>query len=300
MGEYPKLKALRVILNTRRPYLFHNVYGHIYNVPGDFAVNGQLFMKRRLIYFLVLLLPILAIACHSSNQDDLYAEDPYGTNLAQEEGEISTRLIWCSQNQECPEYAEALFWVAADILSEAGATEHEYDAVDLELTDDMSVEEMINKAGPVLEALIDDGPPEYDVNDVEFQRGLEMMTKAYAAGNIYAANELGLLHLELPAMKDHELAREYFESVMNSGDPFGAYNLARLVRTQTPEDHKKILYYLNIAAESENPDMKAMSMLAYESFGNDAEKQKARRYFQLNYTDASYLRSEFKEHFNIY
>jgi len=143
-----------------------------------------------------------------SSNDALMIDDPYGISTAEETGEVTDRLIACSQNEDCPEKAQALFWVAADMLSAAGTKTVEINGHDFGLTEDMSVDEVTNKITPQLDTLFDDGLPDYDFENSEFKKAHEMMKRAHLAGSVYASNELGLLHMEHLAIQNYDLATE--------------------------------------------------------------------------------------------
>jgi len=228
-----------------------------------------------------------------------YKDDPYGLLEAEELGGQPKRLIKCSHNEECPEYAQALFWVAADILSEASAETIEVEGKNFALTDDMTIDEMAEKLGPQLEGLMKTGPPEYDFGDPEFNRGLNIMHKAHEAGSIYASNELGLLFMEHAEMQSLVLAKEYFVKALNGGDLVSAYNLARIERMQHPANYKTILGFLKKATESNQEDLGIMYLLGLETFGSEEERQNAINFLKKEKLESSFLRDEFEAHFNI-
>lgn len=255
-------------------------------------------MKYKLILPMFLISVMISSACTPHKETD-FSNDLYGLMEAEETGEVTDRLIDCSEDDECPEHAPALFWVAADLLSAAGTKTTEIDGHDFGLTEDMSVDEMTNKIGPQLDGILDDGPPEYDFDSREFKKGHRIMKRAHKAGSIYASNELGLLHMEHLPIRNYDLARTYFEASLEAGDPYGAYNLARLTRLETPQDNGKIIAYLEKAASRDMPDLKVMHMLGLEAFGTEPEKQRAKRFLTKNNVGEYGLRSEFKEQFNL-
>ena len=237
-------------------------------------------------------------SCNSDN-DDTFISDPYGVVEAEEDGGQSARLVECSQNIECPKYALALFWVAADIFAEASALTIEVEADELSLMNDMTDEEIIETLGNRLENLFDAGQPKYDLSNPMFKRGLMIMEKSHKAGSIYASNELGLLYIENSSMKDFGLAEAYFKISLEKGDMFGAYNLTRLAHLQNPADNRKVLSYLKTASLDKKTDMNIAYMLGLEYFGNEEEKRVAARFFELNKGAKTVLDQEFKSQFGL-
>lgn len=261
-------------------------------------------MNYKLILPLFLFSVIVAPSCTKSKKTELsidshYIDDPYGLVEAEETGEVTDRLIACSKNDACPENAQALFWVAADLLSKAGAKATEIDAQDFGLTEDMSIDEMTNKIGPQLDAILDDNLHEYDFDSREFKKAHAMMKRAHEAGSIYASNELGLLHMEHLPIRNYDLARTFFEASWKMRDPNGAYNLARLTRLETPLNDRKIITHLKDAASGNMRDFEVLYMLSLEAFGTEHEKQRAKRYLRENKVGKYGLRSDFEEHFLI-
>ena len=222
--------------------------------------------------------------------------DPYGIIEAAEYGGQSERLLECSQDEVCPEHAQALFWLAADILSNASAETILVDGKKLYLTDDMSEQEMMKKFNLTREEAYDSSPPEYNFEDSEFQLGLKIMKKAYDAGSLYAANELGLLHMEHSEMLDLDLAKSYFETALDKGDLFSAYNLARIARLQTPKQYELVLEYLEIASHADT-DFLITYMLGLKTFGTEKERQIAEDFFYKNSKDHFIAREDFIAHF---
>lgn len=254
-------------------------------------------MHNRLFVLLSAALSLVLSSCNLG-EPDTYAHDIYGVMEAEELGGQPERLVTCSQNEGCPKYAQALFWVAADILSEASAEVFEINGDDFGLTEGMSIEEVMEKLGPQLDNLIDHDIPEYGFKDPEFKRGLALMHKAHDAGSIYASNELGLFFMEQPKLQNFVLAEMYLKTSLNRGDMVSAYNLARLVHRQTPEENNRILEYLKIASQSDDSDMVTMYMLGLESFGTEAEKLTASSYLKKNEANVFKLRNDFEKHFD--
>ena len=193
--------------------------------------------------------------------------DPCGVLEAEEWGEISDRLIKCSRDKECPEYAQALFWIAADILSELD--------------------------------MLDENTPNYDFDDPEFEHGLSLLETAHKAGNIYASNELGLLYLEQIQIRDLELATYYFEKAFSESDPISAYNLARVAHETDPLNHRPVLDYLKISAKQDHKDYETSYFLALHAFGDHQEKSIAAKYIRKNKKACSILVNRVGRHFNL-
>ncbi len=224
------------------------------------------------------------------------ASDPYGILEVEKNGTQTERLINCSQNEECPEYAQALFWVAVETLSNAGMEEREVEAIEYGITEDMNREEILQQLDNYL---IEIDPPQYDLEDPEFKKGLSQMRKAYNAGSAYASNELGVLFLEHTKLKNLDLAKKYFTEALKSDDPNAAYNLARIARIQKPNQTETILSYLKQAAKSQHPDTKIMYMLGLKAFGTEAEKRTAARYLKQKNAETLRLKSSFQDNFNV-
>lgn len=193
--------------------------------------------------------------------------DPCGVLEAEEWGEISDRLIKCSLDEECPQHPQALFWIAADILSEWQC--------------------------------LDDNHPNYDLEDPEFKRGLSLLQKAHKVGNIYASNELGLLYLEQNHMRDLELATFYLEKAFNESDPLSAYNLARVAHQKDPLNHRPVLEYLKFAAKNDQEDYEVSYFLALHAFGTEEERSNAAQYIRENKKACSALRNRVGVHFDL-
>lgn len=241
------------------------------------------------------------VSCSPSDAEYEIMNDPFGIIAAEDSGEISERLIQCSEDPECPEYAKALFLVAVDILSEAGATD-----VDSELSiqKGLSEEEQAKEIARVInEQLITGelfaGPHEYEVTDSIFKRGFELLVKSHEAGFEFASNELGLLHLTVPEIQDYNLASEYFHIALQKGDMNAAYNLARLTRIQSPNDSESVLEFLKIAASETNGNFETMYLFGLEAFGSEQEKRMAADLFVEKHSQHSSLRKEFERDFNF-
>lgn len=254
-----------------------------------------------MVYYKILLFTLTMLFLVSCNNDDdmKHTDDPYGIIEAENVGGQSDRLVLCSQNEKCPEYAQALFWVAADILSEASAETIEVEANDFGLTVDMTIEKMVQQIEPLLEDLIKVESPNYDFADPEFKRGLEIMYKAHKAGSVFASNELGVLFMEQVEMQDLGLAKIFFNEALKNNDAYGAYNLARIARMEDPNDFTVVLEYLKLAADSKQEDLVILYMLGMESFGDNEEKLAANRYLEAKGIGPSSLRDEFEAHFNL-
>lgn len=252
-----------------------------------------------ILFVLLSIALLLVLSSCNSEKPDPYAHDTHGIVEAEELGGQPKRLIKCSQDEDCPEYTQALFWVAADILSEASAEVSEINEDGLGLTKGMSIKEIMAKLGPQLENLIEGDTPEYDFKDPEFRRGLALMHKAHDAGSAYASNELGLLFMEQSELQNLILAEMYLKTSLNMGDMMSAYNLARLVHMQNPEGNKRILEYLKIASQSNIADMETVYFLGLEAFGSKAEKLTASNYLKENKAAVRTTRNEFERHFEL-
>lgn len=202
--------------------------------------------------------------------------DPYGLQEAKAFGGQPSRLIDCSKFPTCPEYAQALFWVGADILSRAG--EKEIDASALGITPDMNVEDAANTLMGNTDKIFDAAAPNYDLADSQFQKGLRIMHRAHDSGNVYASNELGLLFLQQDGMVNINMASQYFQSAMANGDSLAMYNLARVAHMKNPNDHSEVLKYLKLAAEHGDAGMKTMYVLGLEAFGDKKQRLEAQFY----------------------
>ena len=236
---------------------------------------------------------------NDSYLNDSYLNDPYGIIEAEQNGELSDRLVQCSQYEQCPEYAEALFWVAIDILSDASAETIEIEEIILGLTRDMSIKEMEEKIESQLDSLYNTSPPNFSKDKTGFNRGFAMLLKAHNAGSIYAANELGRFYMEREEMQDLGIAQTYFESSIERRDFLGAYNLARLVHIQNPNDHRSILKYLKIATKTGDKQIEIAYNLGLDAFGTEAEKQVAALYFKENTIIENYISENFKSDFSL-
>ena len=241
---------------------------------------------------LVALSSLFMVSCNMFND---HKNDPYGILEAEENGGQSARLIKCSQDENCPQHAEALFWVAADILSEASAETVEIEGTDFGLTDDMTVEEMTEKLGPQLEELLDSGPPDYDFQDDNFKRGLDMMHQAHQAGSVSASNELGVLFMEQSHIQDFKAAKTYLSLAYAKGDFSSAYNLARIAKMEG--DETQTLALLKAAADGNQEDFKVMYLLGMEAFGTEKERRNAAQELSKKGTEINYLRDDFCAHF---
>lgn len=248
---------------------------------------------------LLITLTVPFIVSCNSDDDTKHPDDPFGIIEAENIGGQTDRLVLCSQNEKCPEHAQALFWVAADILSEASAETIEVEAKDFGLTADMTIEQMTQQIGPLLEDLIKVESPNYDFADPEFKRGLEIMYKAHKAGSVFASNELGVLFMEQVEMQDLGLAKIFFNEALKNNDAYGAYNLARIARMENPSDFTVALEYLKLAADSKQEELEILYMLGMESFGDNEEKLAASRYLEAKGIGPSSLRDEFEAHFNV-
>ena len=194
--------------------------------------------------FSVGLLGFFAGSCNSNDSE--FSEDPFGIAEAEQDGGQSERLIQCSEDESCPKHAEALFWVAADLMSKAGEIEVEIDAADLALTPDMTAQEITDQIGSQADELLSPEKSKYDIESREFKRALSALQKADAAGSLYAANELGLLYLEDNRMQNFDVAEDYFKKSLAAGDYYATFNLAVVSHKKSPRDHQQTLAYLNL------------------------------------------------------
>ncbi|MCF6292317.1 MAG: hypothetical protein L3J04_02870 [Robiginitomaculum sp.] len=256
--------------------------------------------NRYTVACLALLVGLLFSSCEATNSDS-YANDPYGIKEAEElggEGQPD-RLVQCSKDEQCPEYAEALFWVAVDILSDASTETIEVEGIDFGLTKGMSIEEMAEKIVLQLDSSFDNSPLDFSKDKTGFNRGFVMLLKAHNAKSVYAANELGKLYMEQEGIKDLDIAQMYFESAIKRGDFLGAYNLARLIRIRKPNDNRSILKYLKMATKTGDERIEIAYNLGLEAFGTEAEKQTAALYFKENTIVANYITENFKSDFSL-
>lgn len=262
---------------------------------------------RELVIILVLCAAVIAtlwnFAVLNSGENDQQPSDQdlYGILEAEETGQLSARLIECSEDQNCPEYAQALFWVAVDILSNSSAETIELEGRDFGITPEMSIEEMTDIVAPQLDEMLGiyPTPPKYDFADPEYKRGLELLNKAHDAGSVYASNELGLLFFDRGKMQDLDLAEKYFSSAWEKGDSNGVYNLARLKRAQDPSKHEEVLGLLKLAAQGGREDLQVMYLLGLEAFGDSEMSSAATMALKPHKAELSRLRAEFNFQFGI-
>jgi len=209
-----------------------------------------------------------------------YKDDIYGIAEVEETGNISEKLIKCSEDVSCPEYGDALFWIAADVISEAST-------------------ENIDNMSDFFESVADVSTQQYDFGDPNIKRGIELMNRSFENGNIYAANELGLMYIDQLSIQDFKLARKYLQYGLDNGDMFSAYNLARLSRMEDPNNHLEMLRYLKIAARSQQENFETLFMLGLQEFGTELQQLRAQQYFEENKSVSDRTRSEFAEHFGL-
>jgi len=206
--------------------------------------------------------------------------DPNGILQAEYDFQSSARLKRCAGNINCKNHSDALFWLAALDLSDAGFDQRD---------DESAIEFRKRKSVGY-----------YDLDSDKFKTGFELMKQAYRTGSIEAANELGLLYLEEKQLKDFGKAEPYLRFAHDAGDTMGSYNLARLFREVNPNDYHTPLRYLEVMAE--NPSVEGEEIfyfLALEAFGSDSERDMAIQAIQ-NYgeNEVDYRRNRFIEHFN--
>ncbi|MEL7232107.1 MAG: hypothetical protein AAGJ85_06315 [Pseudomonadota bacterium] len=224
--------------------------------------------------------------------------DPYGIFEYEETGEISDKLIACSQDENCPEHANALFWLAVNHLMEAGSETIEVDMEDFESGIIESDDGSITLASPFDEFLQQiSGPPRYDLSDPNFQRGLELLNEAHVAGSAFASNEIGLLYLEQEAMRDLDLAESYFDTAIERGDANGTYNMARLSHARSPEKTGRILNFLKMAAQESEENFEVFYLFGVEAFGENDEALLARQKLNAIEEDISRFKDDFESHF---
>jgi hypothetical protein len=253
----------------------------------------------QLIFFFGLaLLLSLGWYWYSSTRELIIKGDPYGVMEAEENGGQSQRLIDCSLDPNCPAHADALFWVAADILSESNTTTCEINPDALASTGS-SAEDFLYELCADSENYLD-APPEYDISDSEFEGALEMLKKAHAAGSYFASNELGLLYLEQSEMQNLQLAEQYFSNAIEHGDPNSAYNSARLKFIQNPGDSEAVLSCLKLASEGGSFKLEVMYLLGLEHFGSATERENATAALQNIDQNYEHLRREYDAHFGAH
>jgi len=241
----------------------------------------------------------------SCNFENNYKNDPYGILEAEDFGGQPDRLIKCSQDERCPEYAQALFWVAADILSKASSETIDAKIGGFNLTPDMTDDEIMEEISPLLEDFNTPEAPKYDFADPEFKRGLNMMHTAHEAGSFYASTELGNLYLEQGKIQDLERAKSYLNSALNQGDAVSAYNLARIAHMENPYDTITTIKYLRLASSHNRSRFFGYYMVGLEILGNEEEKRTAAQFFkEINHKDYNgegidyqWVRQEFNTHF---
>ncbi len=243
----------------------------------------------------------LQILVSNQAQEKQIDQDLYGTQEAETTGVLSTRLIECSEDRSCPEHAQALFWVAVDILSKASSETIELVGTDIDITPEMSPDKIRDAVAPILDELLilEPGPPKYDFADPEYKRGLELLKQAHDAGSVYASNELGLLFFDSGEMQEVELAEKYFYSAWERGDPNGAYNLARLKRVQAPSRHEEILELLKSAAQADPENLQIMYFLGLEAFGDAQQRSAATKALQWYTSHLPSVRAEFNYQFGL-
>lgn len=231
---------------------------------------------------------------------DKHKYDPYGIVEAENAGGQPDRLVQCSRDVDCPEYANALFWVAVDELSELSATEIDISGEELGLNKNMSVEEMAETLGPQLDELLGAADaPTYDLQNPEFKEAVSKLERAANAGSVYALNELGLLYMEIPAVQDFKTAELYFTKGMEKDDPNAVYNLARLAAITNPNSDRDILKYLKAAARLSPENFQNSYMFGLEHYGNMGEKRRAEDFFSKRPNGVTSGRAEFQTQFNL-
>ncbi len=213
--------------------------------------------------------------------------------------ETPAHMMNCSQDVDCPEYAEALFWAAAKILSEADYKSSTIEGANLNSTNTQSGGKDLGKQVFPYEVNSDTAFQNYMTNESDFQRGLAMLKKADNAGSLYASNELGLLYMKHKPIQDLSLAEMYFRRSVDNGDFLGAYNLARIVRKRNPEDNRAIIEHLKLARQTNTESMTVSYMLGLEAFGTEREKLFAKIYFIIKPKMKSYYDYEFKKNFGL-
>lgn len=234
--------------------------------------------KMRYIWILLIIFMTFSLLSCKSKKINGVPDDPYGVVEAENYGGISEKLLACSENIECPDYAQAMFWVAADILSGASSETININANDYGLTANMSADVISKKIENIVINIFASDVPSYDFKDPEYKRGVALLHKAHDAGSVYASNELGVLFMEQSELQNLKLAEKYFQTSSDLGDPHATYNLARISKEREPNNHVMILYYLKLASEIGDVEFQIMYQLGLEEYGTNNEKKKAKKY----------------------
>lgn len=171
--------------------------------------------------------------------------DPHGVIEARNAGGQSKRLVACSRDFTCPKRADAMFWIAADVLSNAGSA--------------LAAE---------------------DIAHSEFQRGLALMQEANEAGSYLAANELGLFYMDFESIQNLDRAEYYFLLGISGKDANSAYNMARLTYVREPTNLESVLKYLQMASEFEPNEFADIYMIILGYFGDSNDKKVSNEYFK--------------------
>jgi len=187
----------------------------------------------------------------------------YGLIEAERDFVTNDRLLECASNDECPKQADALFWQGAILLSDLETSE-----LDLSISDESVYDERT-------EAFNKDTI--YDVNDPNFKKAYDLLKKAEGKGSVYANNELGVIHLEQPDLRDLTLAKSYFQTGYEIGDAEATYNLARIHHLLNDESEISVLSYLRTANDINPKRMKLAYGLGLFEFGNVAQKKQSKK-----------------------
>ena len=206
-----------------------------------------------------------------------WAADAYGIQEVEKTGRQSDRLIDCSENDDCPEQAQTLFWVAANALSKAG---NEALSEPIKFPPSTTTEEIAVALATEFTKHIRNNSISYDLDDPDFIQAFNLLNRAHKLGSAYAPNELGVLFMKQEKIQDLSLAKTYFNIAIERGDPNGDYNLAKIARLENPDDHRLVLEYLKTAAASKQGHFEQIYFLGLQAYGTDKEKVLASKYFK--------------------
>lgn len=189
---------------------------------------------------------IFAAIFMSACRAEILAVDSYGIQQAERDYESSPALQRCALNELCPRHTDALFWSAAFELSDIGVEELEISYADVKGDLQGTIEEFFQSFAAL---------PIYEIDTPTFKRAYAKLKRAHDLGQVYASNELGLLHIDQPDLRRLDLAREYLMKAYLAGDELAALNLARIEVIENPRDCGECLRYLEEAAKSDSEDM---------------------------------------------
>lgn len=233
--------------------------------------------------------------------------DPYGVIEAEVEGGTNERLFACANNKGCTRYADALFWMATHYLSEAHyCDDPEYDVTFNIKVDDLEAmpedEKNAIKEQRVFEGLMDNFDArcfETNPDHKSFPIAFNMLQKAEDAGSIYASNELGLIYMEIPELKNFDISETHFKKGLLNKDPNAAYNLARLYAVKDVPDFRVSLFYLRKAKELDPESFELFYLLGMAEFGNFVQKESAKEFLQGYGESIERQKDEFYAQFNL-